>query len=51
MPEGKRHARVIAIGTSQVTERPFNLIVAFEKGSSRPRRWAHLAWRDPCQTP
>jgi hypothetical protein len=29
-PEGERQARVIATGTSKVTKRPFNLIVAFE---------------------
>jgi hypothetical protein len=31
VPEGERHARVIATGVSQVTKRPFNLIVAFEQ--------------------
>jgi hypothetical protein len=31
VPPGERGARVIATGTSQVTKRPFNLIVAFEK--------------------
>jgi hypothetical protein len=31
VPEGEQHARVIATGTSQITRRPFNLIVAFEK--------------------
>ena len=30
VPEGEAHARVIATGTSQVTRRPFNLIVAFD---------------------
>ncbi len=30
VPEGEEHARVIATGVSQVTGRPFNLIVAFE---------------------
>jgi hypothetical protein len=30
VPEGEKHARVIATGLSQVTHRPFNLIVAFE---------------------
>jgi hypothetical protein len=30
VPEGEDHARVIATGVSQVTNRPFNLIVAFE---------------------
>ena len=30
VPEGEAHARVIATGTSQVTHRPFNLIVAFD---------------------
>jgi hypothetical protein len=31
VPEDESHARVIATGTSRVTKRPFNLIVAFEK--------------------
>ena len=31
VPEGEDHARVIATGVSQVTHRPFNLIVAFER--------------------
>ncbi len=31
VPEGEGHANVIATGTSQVTGRPFNLIVAFER--------------------
>jgi hypothetical protein len=31
VPEGTGHARVIATGTSKVTKRDFNLIVAFEK--------------------
>ena len=31
VPEGEEHANVIATGASQVTGRPFNLIVAFEK--------------------
>src|SRR5438874_7692954 len=30
VPDGEEHARVIATGESQVTHRPFNLIVAFE---------------------
>lgn len=30
VPEGEHHANVIATGTSQVTGRAFNLIVAFE---------------------
>lgn len=30
VPEGTSHARVIATGVSSVTNRPFNLIVAFE---------------------
>lgn len=30
VPEDEKHARVIATGTSTVTGRPFNLIVAFE---------------------
>lgn len=30
VPEGTSHARVIAKGTSLVTNRPFNLVVAFE---------------------
>jgi hypothetical protein len=31
VPEGERHARVIARGRSQLTGRPFNLAVAFER--------------------
>lgn len=31
VPEGETGARVIATGTSKVTKRPFNLIVAFER--------------------
>jgi len=31
VPEGEQHANVIAKGTSQVSNRPFNLIVAFEQ--------------------
>jgi hypothetical protein len=30
VPEGESHARVIATGVSRVTQRPFNLIVAFD---------------------
>src|SRR5437660_5176948 len=30
VPEGEKSARVIATGVSQVTQRPFNLLVAFE---------------------
>lgn len=30
VPEGEKHARVIATGVSTVTNRPFNLMVAFE---------------------
>jgi len=30
VPNGEEHARVIATGVSQITHRPFNLIVAFE---------------------
>ena len=35
VPAGEEQARVIAIGTSQVTHRPFNLIVAFESAVDR----------------
>ena len=35
MPEGETHARVIATGRSQVTGRPFNLMVAFERADDR----------------
>lgn len=35
VPAGEEHARVIAIGTSQVSRRPFNLIVAFERAVDR----------------
>jgi hypothetical protein len=31
VPEGEKHARVIATGVSQVSHRPFNLMVAFER--------------------
>ena len=31
VPPGEEHARVIATGVSQVTRRPFNLIVAFDR--------------------
>lgn len=31
VPEGQRNARVVATGVSQVSNRPFNLIVAFER--------------------
>jgi hypothetical protein len=30
VPDGEEHARVIATGQSQVTKRPFNLVVAFD---------------------
>jgi len=33
VPEGEEHARVIATGRSQVTNRPFNLLVAFESAT------------------
>src|SRR5947209_14169605 len=32
VPAGEGQARVIAAGTSEVTRRPFNLVVAFERG-------------------
>jgi hypothetical protein len=35
VPEDESHARVIATGISQVTQRPFNLIVAFEKAADK----------------
>jgi hypothetical protein len=35
VPEGERHARVIATGASRITQRPFNLIVAFEQEQDR----------------
>jgi len=34
-PEGEPNARVIAVGTSKITNRPFNLIVAFEDGEDK----------------
>ncbi|HEX8190762.1 MAG TPA: hypothetical protein VF586_20555, partial [Pyrinomonadaceae bacterium] len=34
-PEGEGQARVIATGVSRVTDRPFNLIVAFESERDR----------------
>ena len=33
VPDGEQHARVIATGTSKVTGRKFNLIVAFERAN------------------
>jgi hypothetical protein len=33
VPEGEKDARVIATGESQVTHRPFNLMVAFERAT------------------
>jgi len=35
VPEGEENARVIATGISQVTDHPFNLIVAFERARDR----------------
>lgn len=35
VPEGAHAARVIATGTSRVTNRPFNLVVAFEEEQDR----------------
>jgi len=39
VPEGEDHARVIATGTSQVTSRPFNLMVAFERARDSHGHW------------
>ncbi|MGH9970212.1 MAG: hypothetical protein ACREBG_20785 [Pyrinomonadaceae bacterium] len=35
VPEGEEHARVVATGVSQVTKRPFNLMVAFDRAEDR----------------
>jgi len=35
VPEDEAHARVIATGTSKVTHRPFNLMVAFERAADK----------------
>ena len=35
VPEGEEHARVVATGISQVTDRDFNLVVAFEHRDDR----------------
>jgi hypothetical protein len=35
VPQSEQHARVIATGTSQVTGRPFNLAVAFERAGDQ----------------
>jgi hypothetical protein len=35
VPEGEEHARVVATGVSQVTHRPFNLMVAFERAQDK----------------
>jgi hypothetical protein len=49
VPDGENHARVIATGFSQVTQRPFNLIVAFERavgeqGNTLGRGIAHSSF-------
>ena len=36
-PEGERNARVIAMGRSSMTNRVFNLIVAYEEGEDGKR--------------
>jgi hypothetical protein len=33
VPEGEEHARLVAVGKSQTTGRPFNLVVAFESSN------------------
>ncbi len=33
VPEGEKSARVIATGVSQISQRPFNLVVAFERAN------------------
>ena len=35
VPAGEEHACVVATGSSQVTHRPFNLMVAFERAQDR----------------
>ena len=35
VPAGETHARAIATGTSQITGRPFNLAVVFERAQDR----------------
>jgi hypothetical protein len=35
VPADERHARVIATGTSEVSKRPFNLVVAFERAPDK----------------
>ena len=35
MPEDEEHARIVATGTSQVSGREFNLVVAFERRLDR----------------
>jgi len=35
VPAGEEHANAIAMGTSQVTGRPFNLVVAFERARDK----------------
>ena len=35
VPDGEAHARVIATSSSRVTNRPFNLVVAFERAADR----------------
>jgi hypothetical protein len=53
VPEGEHHARVIATGVSRVTNRHFNLIVAFESatdnhGNSLGRAIAESSFHHLC---
>ncbi|HEY0158065.1 MAG TPA: hypothetical protein VGF28_12335 [Thermoanaerobaculia bacterium] len=48
VPEKNGAARVIATGTSKVTQRPFNLIVAMEANETHGRALAHSSFHHFC---
>jgi hypothetical protein len=48
LPPNDDAARVIATGTSKVTDRPFNLIVALEASGKRGRALAHSSFHHFC---
>ena len=48
VPANDEAARVIATGTSKVTNRPFNLIVALEATAKRGRALAHSSFHHLC---
>lgn len=48
VPSNDENARVIATGTSKVTNRPFNLVVALEATAKRGRALAHSSFHHLC---